>query len=272
MNPRYSKPPVVETVMSVQFPELAGFRAVHFGLYWETLRNRYPNFADQPRLDPIREERFPRPLLPALPRVQLLQQFPLNRMWFTSISGSELIQLQPDRFLFNWRECEDEYPSYKGNSKTFFEEFDAFCRFCKKHELPSPTPEICEVTYVNHFKPLEGETALELAGKVFTGLHWETNHKFLPTPESMKFNRSFVISLDKEPIGRLYAEASIAARRDGATLSEFVLLNLTARVNHDRNTGRPLEKTLQCAHDWIVQGFADITDIDIQRDRWEVQK
>ncbi len=71
-----------------------------------------------------------------------------------------------------------------------------YCDFCKKHDLPSPKPEICEVTYVNHIKPDKEETPLELAGKVFTGLHWKTNRGFLPTPESMKFNRAFVISLD----------------------------------------------------------------------------
>ena len=173
--------------------------------------------------------------------------------------------------MFNWRGDDGSYPSYERNSKIFFTEFEAFCDFCKKLDLPSPKPEICEVTYVNHIKPDKDETLLELAGKVFTGLHWKTNHGFLPTPESMKFNRVFVISHDQKPIGRLYAEASIAARRDGATLSEFVLLNLTARVNHDPNTGRPIKDTLQCAHDWIVHGFADMTDLDIQENCWGLE-
>jgi len=270
-NPHYDKPPVVETVMSVQFPELEGFRAAHFGLYWETLRDRYPRLSDQPRLDPIREEKFPKTPVTAFQSVQLLKQLPLGRMWFTSDNNSELIQLQPDRFLFNWRGDDGNYPTYRGNSQTFFKEFDAFCDFCEEHELPPPTPEICEVTYVNHCDPVAGEAAVELAGKIFTGLRWETNHEFLPRPESMKFNRAFVISHNKTPIGRLYAEASIAARRDGAALREFVLLNLTARVNHDPKLGRPLESTLQCAHDWIVRGFADMTNIDMQRDRWEME-
>lgn len=37
--PKYANPPVVETVLGVQFPELRGFKSVHFGLYWEADRS-----------------------------------------------------------------------------------------------------------------------------------------------------------------------------------------------------------------------------------------
>lgn len=131
-TPKFSNPPVVETVLGVQFPEIEGFRAVHFGLYWETLRDRYPELSDQPRLEPVRE-RFPRaPMIPG-PRFELLQRMPPGRVWYTATSGSELIQLQPDRFLFNWRRRspDEPYPSYETNSKTFFDEFDRFRQFCR---------------------------------------------------------------------------------------------------------------------------------------------
>jgi len=269
-NPTYAKPPMVETVIGVQFPEISGFRAAHFGLYWDTIRKDFPTATDQPRLEPNRE-RFPR--LPAIPvpRFQIMQRTPADRVWFTAESAAELIQLQPDRFLFNWRRRgrNGEYPTYKSNSETFFKEFARFREFCIAQKLDEPVPELCEVTYVNHIEPEEDESAIDLAGKVFSGLRWKTSEGFLPTPESLTFNRAFVIAHNEKPIGRLYAEASIAMRRQGPGPREFVLFNLTARVIHRADEWQELADSVQHAHDWVVRGFADLTDPQIQKERWE---
>ena len=260
---------MVETVLGVQFPEIKGFHAGHFGRYWNLLGDRYPDVADQARLD-LAQERFPRPPL-VQSRVQLLNQPPLGRVWFTASSKSELIQLQPDRFHFNWRrkELNEPYPSYQTNSRIFFDAFDAFLLFCESHKLPPPIPKLCEVTYVNHIDPGPDECAIDLAGKIFTGLCWQTSEGFLPTPESATFNRAFVISDAGKAMGRLYAAASIATRPPGSEPREFVLFNITARVNCDPNGGTDLRDSMQLAHDWVVRGFADLTDDQIQRGRWE---
>ena len=270
-TPKYKNPPVVETVLGVQFPELEGFRATHFGLYWDSLRTRYPEVTDQSRLDPV-QERFPRPLIPQ-PQLQVMRQMPLGRVWLTAKSESELIQVQSDRFLFNWRrrDSEGEYPSYENNSAKFFEEFDGFRQFCREKQLPDPTPELCEVTYVNHIKPQEDETAIELCGKVFSGVRWGRTDGFLPTPESFMFNRAFVIENTGKQVGRLYAEASMAVRPKETGASEFILFKVTARVNHKEGEGRGLTESIQLAHDWVVHGFADLTDRRIQDERWERQ-
>lgn len=271
--PKFNKPPVVETVLGVQFPELDGFRAVHFGRFGETLGTRYPKVTDCARLNPIHKERFPRaPAIPG-PHFQVMQGSPLNRTWFTSKTGSELIQLQPDRFLFNWKDQGGNYPSYETNSQEFFKEFEAFCKFCEKQEdLSTPQPEICEVTYVNHIDPINDETVIDLAGQVYSGLQWKTAREFLPMPDSVTFNRTYVISDREKPIGRLYVESSIAMRREDKNLFEFILLKLTGRVNHDPSDERDLRASLRIAHDWVVRGFAELTDHNIQQDRWERQQ
>jgi uncharacterized protein (TIGR04255 family) len=202
-----------------------------------------------------------------------MRQLPLGRVWLTAESGAELIQVQSDRFLFNWRRrvSESKYPSYESNSAKFFEEFDGFRQFCREKQLPDPAPELCEVTYVNHIEPAKGETAMELAGTVFSGMRWERTDRFLPKPESFTFNRVFVIEDDGERLGRLYAEASMALRRQGSTAREFILLKLTARVNRRDDQGNTLADSMQLAHDWVVRGFADLTDRQTQKERWERQ-
>jgi len=48
--PDYTLPPVIETVLGVQFRPLANFSVLHFGLYWEKVREEYPKYEIQPPL------------------------------------------------------------------------------------------------------------------------------------------------------------------------------------------------------------------------------
>ena len=40
--PDFSNPPVVETVLSVQFDRLSAARTANFGLYWSEMTRRFP--------------------------------------------------------------------------------------------------------------------------------------------------------------------------------------------------------------------------------------
>lgn len=264
-TPHYMNPPVVETVIGVQFPELPGFRSAHFGLYWETIKDKgYAKTEDKPRLTEVSEP-FPRRLIPAEATLHLGSTSVPQRAWYTAASESELVQLQPDRFLFNWRKQEgEEYPSYTENSKKFLKEFEGFLGFCRQERLDDPKPNLCEVTYVNHIFPVDDESAVDLFGKVFAGLRWQVADQFLPNPEGATFNRAYVIGEQK---GRLYAEASVAYQ--SKEQKEFVFLKLTGRVNHPSGDCGKVAESLQLAHDWVVNGFASITEIEIQDSRWE---
>lgn len=264
-GPSYDRPPVVETVIGVQFPELVGFRAAHFGAYWETIRDRFPKAEDKGRLPEVSESFAPGRAVPS-GGMQLLGPGTPERTWFIGETGIHLIQLQSNRFLFNWRAGTDtsvRYPTFPSNSKKFFGEFEAFCRFCEKEKLENPAPECCEVTYVNHIIPQKGESAIDLFGSVFTGLRWELADNWLPAPEAAVFNRRYVIG---DNHGRLYAEAGLAVRAVEKQAEQFIRLNVTARVNHDAD--RDLRDSILLAHDWVVNGFASLTDPGIQDERW----
>lgn len=262
-SPKYDNPPVVETVIGVQFPELARFRCAHFGLYQERIKSRFPNFEDRPRIRPAAEP-FPRKVTPPEPPFQVLPSGAPERVWYIAQSGQELLQVQPDRFMFNWRAQggSPKYPSYDVNSGRFLHEFAEFRQFCLDQGIEEPTPELAEVTYVNHIVPRPGESALDLFGRVFTGLRWETTDGLLQAPESASFNRVWVIP---EQQGRLYAQANLAL--EVPTKCELIRLEITARVN--RPQSEQVESALKSAHAWVVHGFASMTDLDIQRERWK---
>jgi uncharacterized protein (TIGR04255 family) len=258
----FKNPPVVETALSIQFDELSGFRAIHFGLYFETVREEFPTASDQPRLGAI-DPRLPRQRVAGHPLVQLQHAVPLQRVWYES--KSELIQLQPDRFAFNWRKsaADDAYPSYASNGPRCLERFSKFERFCSEQSLGPIRPNLIEVVYINHILSKAGERAVDLFPMVFTGLQWTHSDTFLPhQPESATLNRVYVIGKDR---GLLYVEATPAKTSVG---QEMILLQITARIRHDEGGGDKVSDSMGLAHEWVVNGFKSATNTRFQKERW----
>lgn len=258
-GPSFRTPPVVETALGVQFSELLGFKSVHFGQYYERIKDRFPLIQDQPRLDPI-VETFPFRHRPPSFRIAGPSGGP-DRTWYLDQDEVCLVQVQPDRFGFNWRSSgESQYPRFAENGPKCLDEFREFCDFCSENNLGPVSPNLCEVVYVNQIRPLDGESAIACFAAVFSGIDWRHSDDWLPAPETASLNSTYSIDGDR---GRLYAEASIAQERNG---NEYVLLKMTARV-----INRPeddVEKSLALAHDWVVNGFVSLTDRTARSQRW----
>jgi uncharacterized protein (TIGR04255 family) len=259
-SPTFENPPVVETALGIQFDELKKIKSVHFGLLYETIRTRYPEFEDQERLEPIVES-FPK--APRIAAFRLKAGPTVDRVWYRNVpDGPVLVQVQPDRFGFNWRKVDGKspYPRFSENSHKCLDEFRLFSQFCKEHDLGEIRPNLCEVVYVNHIWPAENEVIIDLFPRVFSGIDFEHSDDWLPKPETVSFNRTFLIG---EQEGRLYAEASVARHRERG---DFILLKMTGRVLHEPDT--TVADTLQRAHDWVVRGFVGLTNESIRKEQW----
>jgi uncharacterized protein (TIGR04255 family) len=77
---------------------------------------------------------------------------PLRRVFFIEPPGNFLIQVQPYRFLYNWRRAQDSdrYPRFDAPYKRFVREWDRFQAFVAEADLGQPKPDIFELTYINH--------------------------------------------------------------------------------------------------------------------------
>jgi hypothetical protein len=112
----------------------------------------------QPRLPHV-IERKGNPAPPALlPNVSIMSASDLiPRVWMLSNDGTELIQVQTDRFLRNWRRYHNDtipYPSYESSGRPGFEEdFKTFCKFVEDQRLGNLEIDQCEMTYINHIRP-----------------------------------------------------------------------------------------------------------------------
>src|SRR2546425_18159 len=99
--PKYRRPPVVETALGVQFAPLKSFSIPHFGLFWNAIRGDYPKQEMKPPLGNVVED-LAAPPAPDQIHLQLVSE-PEARCWFLNAGATELIQLQRDRFVRNWR-------------------------------------------------------------------------------------------------------------------------------------------------------------------------
>ena len=102
LQPRFVKPPVIETVFSAQFDPIVGLSNAHFGAFWKTLGADWPFVSDAPPIPP-EYERF------GQDAAQQFMIFPLllgpnqpARLQIRSKSKHQTLQLQNTRIIFNW--------------------------------------------------------------------------------------------------------------------------------------------------------------------------
>jgi uncharacterized protein (TIGR04255 family) len=258
--PDFEKPPVVETVLSVQFEPLIQMRAVHLGLLWQEFRDKLPRTEERPPLEPL-IERFPEPTRLRLGlQLQALDTPPIPRFWFLNEEGTELVQVQPDRFIRNWRKVGvgDLYPRYPMVKSAFEADFNRFLGFVAERKLGVVRLNQCEVTYVNHIIAGEGWTTYQDVDRIFT--IWHQPADFPPgNAEDLTFHARFPIpGSNGKPIGRLHAELQPAVlTSDGR---QMYVLNLTARGQ----IGESID-FFDLGREWIVKSFAALTTPDMHR-------
>ena len=259
----FDAPPVVETFLGVQFQPVPGLTLTHFGLFWGTMRNQYPTQEVKPPLPPVVEE-FVSPPQPRAVGIQLTAE-PDARCWFVDETSTQLIQVQRDRFIRNWRKGappNDRYPRYDDLRPKFEHDWQSFLNFLRNERLDAPEVNQCEVTYINHIELGRGWQALGELHKI-TPIVSEGQRRFLPSPELHSLNVSYVMP---DNLGRLHVSAQPAIRRQDAKVG--IQLTLTARGKPVSSEISDIIAWFNLGHDWIVHGFVDMTTREM-RNIWE---
>ena len=263
--PGFKNPPVIEVALSVVFEPLAGYTSAHSGLFWSRVSDRFTRAKDQPPLAIPAEEEFP---TPQEPTIKVLGGPPPSRVWLLNDDETELIQLQQDTFSQNWRQQQSgkPYPRYEYVRGRFDKEFREFVAFSERERLGSPRPLHCEVTYVNHIMAGQGWSDFGELHKILSVLSPERT-AFLPFPDEVHFTTKVAIrDSTGQFIGRLTVSAKPAFRRKDK--ERLIALTLTARGSP---VGLGVDGVLaffDIGHEWIVQGFADVTTEEMHR-FWE---
>lgn len=257
-RPAFERPPVNEVALSVQFSPLVGMTVARFGALWERFKSKYSKTEDKPPL-PTVIETFEPPRHQQL-KLELMTEPQPPRVWFTNDQESELIQVQSDRFAFNWRKnpptaTYPRYPSVRDGFEKHYAEFEAFIH---QNGLGPIVATQCEVTYVNELPLGLGWSKPGELEKVFAPWGGRHSDDFLGPPEDCQARGRYVIrSPDGRPLGRLHYNFEPRIRISDA--SQLLRLVLTAR-------GAPLGKEtsgilafLDLGREYVVRGFTSMT-------------
>jgi uncharacterized protein (TIGR04255 family) len=259
--PEYDRPPVVEMAIGVQFRPLDMLRGLSLGPLRELWRADYPRIEEQPALVPALEGS------PQLAQQRLQLDFvprPPVRQWFLNASGAELVQVQPDRLLVNWRaddEITTKYPRYPYMRSVFQRRFTEVAQFTINEGLGELEVNQAELTYVNVI-----ETTIDDLGRVDQFLKgWSgtpTHH--LGEPEQSRLTLTFLVPGIGQPPVRLHVEVNPARKLNGKPV---LFLTLTVRGDAGGPSLSETLKFLDAAHDHLVKSFDELTE-DSMHETW----
>lgn len=257
--PAYEDPPVSEVAISVQFEPLKGFNTVHGGLLWSRFRDRFPRVEQHAPLERTVERTG----------VRASQQLGLSflsgpemtpRLWMLNQDSTELIQIQTDRFIRNWRRTgagKKQYPRYESHLRPeFLRDFDEFQAFIESEGMGKTIFDQCEITYVNQIRAnsvWHGPAEIE---KAFVGWSAEYRSRMSHALEGVGIRARHTLQDERgEFLGRLFVELDTGVTLNPAGVEgdgqQVLLLKLIAR-------GRPLGSDLEGVMRFMDLGHREI--------------
>ncbi len=251
--PNFEAPPLTEVALSVQFDTLDTLSVHHIGLLWQEYRDGFPEVEQRPPLPQVSERFGGAPKRENI-SLSLVQNAPLPRVWFLSAAGTELVQVQPDRFIYNWRKADGDepYPRYESVLAKQQMEFARLASFAKEYALGPLRPNQCEVTYVNLIELDENGPQA-----ILTVLAEDYGDAFLSRAESAALALAYLMQAPDGHRGRLHVSADTKLLST-ATGAPTMRLTLTARgAPYEEQNG--VKRFFDLGREWIVRGFCSIT-------------
>lgn len=252
----FDRPPVNEVVCGVGFPALNKLLTPYIGLWWAKIRKEFP---DAKKADPI------------LGNVEQ-GAFPIfERTMFVAKDGSQMIQLQPTRFYYNWVKSEEKqiYPRYSQVYGEFNKWLSKFEDFLRVNNIGEIDPIEYTLTYVNHIPQGDGWDSLEDVHKVLPDISWRKTRKrkYVSEPSDLHFR--YVFPIHDQP-GHLTATIQRGTRKSDQipVLRLELAAQATATDGLPKHCAESMSEWFNAAREAIVLGFLDLTDESVQVQVW----
>ena len=259
--PEFETPPVSEVAISIEFTALPNWRGPHAGLYWGKIARDYPKTEVQLPL-PSQIEPAGQALQPQTVRVEMMSP-DLSRVWFIANPPTDLIQIQRNRFIVNWRKVNgtETYPRYQKHVRPrFLQEWKRFQEFVKEQDLGAIDVVQCELTYVNDILKGEGWNTFEESITMLANWKSRGTTGFLPPLETLSVSGSMAVA---EARGRLHFAFQHVFRQ--IDMREAIQLKLVMRGRPASSREDDVAKWLDDGHERIVLGFVDLTSPEAQK-------
>ncbi len=259
----FARPPVDEVVLSVLFQSLDGLLAPHLGQIWQEFReDGFVSIEEQSPVSPIVEE-FPSRIHE--PQLQLRRAPDLARIWFTHEDKSQILQVQRDRFTFNWRKTDpnQQYPGFTSICEKFESFYNRFCQIIKDMKIGEVTPLQYELTYIDQLKQGDGWDRLDEIGEIYNMfVDCQQSESFWLGAESLILSTSFTL---EDLHGRLHL--TIRNRVKMPEESQTLQTDFTMR-GFPENANYTMIDWFKAAREQIREKFVSLFTENIQTQIW----
>lgn len=234
VRPKFDRPPLIEQAITVVFDELAGFSIGDFGRFWARVEDEFPDCAQAAPLPTATEQLGG---IPVQHEVHLVfagaESMP--RCLLRHPSSGEALQIQTNRFTFNWAKIGNApYPHSEQTVARFERLFRIFEEYVASRNLGPINILQCEITNVNIVPESDFGQSFADAPRAFHVPAYAPESDILRL-ENYMGTIQYLIVLHDDPQGRLHVALSpVLSNRDRTRAYK---LELTAR------SGRAIEGT-----------------------------
>lgn len=254
----FRKPPLSEVYCGLVFKPLDRFQIHHIGLLWLRFQDEFPKIQYANRIGELPTE------------ILKVGRLAVSRAWFVSDLDDQLVQVQDDRIIFNWRRRSDagDYPRYPYVIEGFKKAYETLNIFVDEQELGTVEPTEYEMSYINVIPKGDGWDRGGNLDGILPDFCWQASaDRTLPTPNVYSWQAVFAIPSDK---GLLFAKLDQVTSIPKE--EQALRLTLTVKGIDEDPSQEAMNDWFGEAHEVIVNAFADLTHKNVQDQIWERKK
>lgn len=242
---KFKKPPLIEVVFGMNI-EIPGISLVHFGLYWETIKEKFPTPVESFGELTLVEDASYQPSFPTV--------------WYLSSEENRLIRLTEDYFSFHYRCINEDYKHFENLFQEFLNEWKNLESWWSSLSQEKIKAEQFSLQYINLVDEESDWKSLKDNSRVFSFFNEEIKTS-LGSPNV--YSSEFRFDLP-DNYGKLIVSLEQRKVKESKTeLKDIIVFTLSAIVSEVEIDFK--EDWFTSAHDSIIQSFLDLTTEEAQR-------
>ncbi len=259
MTIKFQNPPINELIITTYFnPPISNLRNEHIGIFWSQIKDDFPKSSQQV---PIGSGET------AIMDVEN-EISPMPRYWFISKDETNLLQIQKNAFMFNWRKGNDSYPRFNEHLKPSFDRyFSRFSEFLRIHaDTPELTIDLCQLSYINVIRRCEFWSGPEDTQNIIPSLSVPNPRIAFTNPPSFNCTYMFEMSHDLQLV---LSTRNVVVSQNPDEHEPLLIIEIHANGRLGKASKQQTDSWFDHAHEAVNKCFIEVTDQQIQQRHWK---